>query len=251
MQQYFTNFLKCWIPVFIDYKTIFGLVHLPRYIWQYFKYKQLSDSENIKLYDSYPRLTDAVAYTPFDAHYFYQSAWLARCLEKERPNLHVDIGSSINMLSVLSANQMIVFLDYRPLQTSLGELYSIAGTVTALPFADSSIRSLSSLHVLEHIGLGRYGDPLDPQGTIRACKEIQRVLMPNGKLYISVPVGRERICFNAHRIFKPESIVKLFDGCRLIDFSLVDDKNNFTQDRDISIAENLDYGCGMFVFRKE
>ena len=94
-------------------------------------------------------------------------------------------------------------------------LFTIAGDITRLPFADASIRSLSSLHVIEHIGLGRYGDPIDPSGCFAAMRELSRVLASGGHLYLSTPVGRERVCFNAHRVFAARTILNAVPDLRL------------------------------------
>ena len=65
------------------------------------------------------------------------------------------------------------FYDFRPAPLSLPDLFAGAADLTALlPFADNSIHSLSCMHVLEHIGLGRYGDPLDPDGDLKAIGEL-------------------------------------------------------------------------------
>ena len=56
--------------------------------------------------------------------------------------------------------------------------------------------------MVEHIGLRRYGDPLDPDGTVKAMAELKRIVIPGGDLYISVPVDEmNRIYFKAHRAF--------------------------------------------------
>jgi hypothetical protein len=57
------------------------------------------------------------------------------------------------------------------------------------------------MHVIEHIGLGRYGEALDPDGDLKAIRELVRVLAAGGNLLVVVPVGRPRIQFNAHRIY--------------------------------------------------
>src|SRR5207253_10606962 len=67
----------------------------------------------------------------------------------------------------------------------------------SLPFADRSVESLSCLHVAEHVGLGRYGDELDPEGTVKAARELQRVVAPAGRLYFALPVGRPRTEFRS------------------------------------------------------
>ena len=99
------------------------------------------------------------------------------------------------MASVLSAGVPMVFLDYRPLSVKLSGLRSVAANATNLPFASNSLSSLSSLHVIEHVGLGRYGDPLDSTGTKRAASELERVLQPGGRLFLDFPNGRFPIDF--------------------------------------------------------
>jgi SAM-dependent methyltransferase len=167
-----------------------------------------------------------------------------------KPQLHVDVGSSVTLLSVLSAAVPIAFLDYRPLAVKLSGLHCVGGTATRLPFPNDAVASLSSLHVIEHIGLGRYGDTLNPQGSKQAAGELQRVLRPGGRLLLSVPVGRERVCFNAHRVYGPHTISSFLPDLRLESFSFVDDAGRFSEDVSFDAATHLEYGCGMFEFVK-
>jgi SAM-dependent methyltransferase len=142
------------------------------------------------------------------------------------------------------------FVDIRPIDTKLKNLTISRGDIVHMPYPDHSISSLSSLHVVEHIGLGRYGDPIDPQGTVKACKELSRVLKPGGKLYLSLPIGRERICFNAHRIYPPDAVLSFCDTLNLESFSVVDDNGNFHENQNPLKFKTLSYGCGMFCFVK-
>lgn len=113
------------------------------------------------------------------------------------------------MISVLSANVKTIFVDYRPLRARLSNLVPLGGDIIRLPFRTGSVTSLSCLHVLEHVGLGRYGDPINPDGSRLAARELQRVLKPGGTLFLSVPVGRERVCFNAHRVFSSNTLQRV------------------------------------------
>ena len=166
------------------------------------------------------------------------------------PDDHVDIGSDVNYVGMISVIVPVTFIDIRPLSVDLPHLRCLQGTVLRIPFDDASVTSLSCLHVAEHVGLGRYGDELDPAGTRRACAELERVLAPAGNLYFSVPVGRPRVCFNAHRVHSPLQILDFFPGLELESFSLVDDDFEFRADADVGSAAELSYGCGLFWFRR-
>jgi SAM-dependent methyltransferase len=144
-----------------------------------------------------------------------------------------------------------VFVDYRPLQVALPGLECVAGDAARLPFRDGSVASLSCLHVIEHIGLGRYGDPIDPAGSTKAAQELARVLAPGGRLYLSAPVGRARVCFNAHRVFDPQALPRMFPGLRRTSFSYVDDAGAFHPGAEPAAAAGRDYGCGMYVLVKD
>ena len=116
--------------------------------------------------------------------------------------------------------------------------------------ANRSVPSVSCLHVTEHIGLGRYGDPLIADGTRLACAELQRVLAPGGHLFFAVPVGKERICFNAHRIHAPETIVGYFHELELLEFSGVTDQGYYGAHLDLRDFSKNCYACGLFWFKR-
>lgn len=238
-----------WIKALLLPVPFVGLVSLPKYLTDWWRYSRRSKNP-LNLGDAYPCLADNVRATPFDPHYFYQAAWLARHLAARPPENHIDIGSDVKLVGVLSAFVQTEFVDYRPLDAVLSGLKCTQGDILALHLGDDSVNSLSCLHVVEHIGLGRYGDLLDPDGSSKALAELQRVVVSGGRLYLSVPVGRERVCFNAHRVFAPESIVSMLPKMRLVSFSLVDDDGRFHPDCPQDDAMNLDYGCGMFVMEK-
>ena len=194
---------------------------------------------------------DDTADTAFDAHYIYHPAWAARIVKQINPGLHIDISSTLHFCSLLSAFIPVDFYDYRPAILNLDNLNSKRGDLMNLPFADNSIESLSCMHTVEHIGLGRYGDPIDPIGDIKAISELKRVCKPAGSLLFVVPVGVPRIMFNAHRIYDPEFIIQQFEEFDLIDFSLVQDDNKFIKNADLSLGKKQNYGCGCFWFKKK
>lgn len=167
--------------------------------------------------DVFPCLTDNTATTPIEPTYFLQDAWFARRLAGRRPAAHVDVGSSARSMSLVAQFVPVTFVDIRPVEIELPGFSFQAGTILALPYADATVASLSSLCVIEHIGLGRYGDPLDARGSEKAAAELLRVLAPGGDLYVSVPVDDAcRIYFNAHRAFTRDYLLALFPGLELV-----------------------------------
>lgn len=216
----------------------------------YFNYKKLPGAEKICFADLFPILNERTATTAIDPHYFYQAVWAFNKILKDKPSEHVDIGSQVDLIGFLTAVTKVKFVDIRPLDAQLPNLENIKGDILNLPFKDNSIGSLSCLHVAEHIGLGRYGDPLDPLGTKKSCAELARVLAPGGHLYFSVPIGKERVQFNAHRIHQPQTILDYLNGLKLTEFSAIDDKGKLHANAQPANFNNSKSSCGLFHFSK-
>lgn len=229
------------------------LKNIPKYL-SFFsdlrQYKRMEGAEDIAARNLYPILDEKTSTTAFDTHYFYQDIWAFRKVLESGVKSHVDVGSKVDYVGFLSTITQVTFIDIRPLITDLPSLDSKSGSILGMPFTDGSVTSLSCLHVAEHIGLGRYGDPLDPLGTVKACRELQRVLAPAGNLYFGLPIGSPRVCFNAHRIHSTDQILEYFSGLKLVEFSFVDDKGRFKQNVPLESARDAKYGCGLFHFTK-
>jgi SAM-dependent methyltransferase len=241
-----------WVRPFFD--PLQSIRAFPRYICflrDLTKYSKLNGAERIEIGNTYPCIHDKTQTTGFEAHYFYQDIWAFKKIYESKVDHHVDVGSRVDFVGFLTVITKVAFIDIRPLRAKLKNLDSRKGDVLFMPFENNSIFSLSCLHVAEHIGLGRYGDPLDPLGTKKACQELCRVLAIGGNLYFSLPVGKPRLCFNAHRIHSPQQIIEYFSDLELVELSGVDDEGNFIKKIDIAILENSDYGCGLFHFTKK
>lgn len=226
---------------------------LSGFVWflaDLYVYSRLPGAEVIHLSNTYPQVHDRTSISGIDAHYFYVNGWAMRRIVAQQPTCHVDVGSQTIFANLLGAVIPVMFVDYRPLRAKLVGLESLGADILALPFADRSIESLSCLHVAEHIGLGRYGDPLDPQGTRKAAQELTRVLAKRGNLFFTLPVGKSRLCFNAHRIHAPEIICDYFSELELVEFSGVDDGGHLVEQVTPDRLRQSEYACGMYWFRK-
>lgn len=184
-------------------------------------------------------------------HYFHQDLWAAHKVKDAAVARHVDVGSRVDgFIAHCSLFTDIDYVDLRPLGSEIPRVRFVQGSVLELPYADASVTSLSSLHVIEHIGLGRYGDPIDPRGSERALRELRRVLAPTGDLYIGCPIGRERICFNAHRVLGPTRVLETLPDLDLVSFSAVDDQGSFLESAEPEEFAMADYACGLYHLRR-
>jgi SAM-dependent methyltransferase len=235
------------------YRKIFQAKNsLPTFESQFNLFKKLDIDKRliVRKEDWYPCLEDNTNETNFDAHYVYHPAWAARIVRKINPAKHIDISSTLHFCSILSAFIPVDFYDFRPAKLNLGNLKSLKGDLMNLDFEDNSIHSISCMHTIEHIGLGRYGDPIDPDGDLKAINELKRVCAKDGNLLIVVPVGIPKVAFNAHRIYKPSSIINYMEGFSLKEFALVTDSNDFIMSAELDLASKQHYGCGCFWFVK-
>lgn len=202
--------------------------------------------------DRWPRLNDRTTHLPFDAHYTYHTAWAARRLAELRPARHVDISSLAYFATLCSAFVPIEFYDYRPAGILLPNLVCGAADLQQLPFADQSLESISCMHTIEHIGLGRYGDPIDPNGDRSALLELQRVVATGGSLLVVVPVGAPRVQYNAHRIYDPQMIEEYLPELKLKQWAMLPDEfsGGLVEQPSRQYALQQRYACGCFHFQR-
>jgi SAM-dependent methyltransferase len=233
-----------------------SLRHIPRYLSDLRKYNRLAVNGGLpaRTGQLFPIIGDyADSAGSANGHYFHQDLWAARKIYRRRPPSHVDIGSRIDgFIAHLLPFMTVDVIDIRPLDSWIEGLRFVQDDATEMrSFADNSVDSLSSLHAAEHFGLGRYSDPIDPTGHLKFMAALQRILAPGGRLYFSVPVGEERLQFNAHRILSPHTVLAGFPGLRLVDFAYVNDKGDLCLDGKPEDCEQLNHGCGLFEFTKQ
>jgi SAM-dependent methyltransferase len=228
------------------------------FICDYLNFKKLSRKSkqrfNFRWKDRYPCLNEKIPQHDIEPHYTYHPAWAARILTQVRPEFHIDISSSLSFCTIVSAFVPIKFYEYRRTNLNLDNLSSESADLLNLPFENDSVESLSCMHVVEHIGLGRYGDILDPDGDMKAISELKRVLAVGGSLIFAVPIGKSKIMFNAHRIYSYDQIVDYFAELELKEFSLITEDNKkggLIRHATKEMADQEVYGCGCFWFKKE
>lgn len=218
------------------------------FLSDYGKYKKLGNNNvySLRTTDLFPRIYDKTTNTDVDPVYYLQGCWCAKKIFENKPTQHYDIASQALMVGIISQFVPTTMIDIRPLSVTLPQLSFIKGDITQLPFKNGELSSVSSICVIEHIGLGRYGDPLDQFGTEKAARELDRVLAKNGNLYISVPVdSTNKTYFNAHRAFTREYVLSLFRNLRL-------KEERYIYGKEILSSYNPDrgFGTGLYHFTK-
>lgn len=193
--------------------------------------------------------------TGFDRHYVYQVAWALRTLRKINPAHHHDFSSILYFVVAASAIVPVTFHDLRPANLQLDNLSTRRSDLTALSIETGALECVSCMHVVEHVGLGRYGDTLDYEGDLKAIRELKRVIRPGGDLLFVVPVGRESLIqFNAHRIYAYNDVFRYF----LPEFDVVEhalipetDVVGIVHSPPAALVATQRYGCGCFWFKKK
>lgn len=192
-------------------------------------------------------------------HYFHQDLYVARQIYQTNPKKHLDIGSRVDgFVAHVASFRPIELIDIRNITSKVKNISFRQADLMELPsdlmnYCDS----VSSLHAIEHFGLGRYGDPIDYFGYLKAINNISKILVSGGTFYFSVPIGRQRIEFNAHRVFSIEYLLQLLSGKFILNtFSYIDDKGDFFENEELTehaIKSNFscNFGCGIFILKKK
>jgi len=247
----------------VDFRKMFQFLRgIPAYIRDYLVFIKQSRSSytHFKMGAPYPCLRDRFEQGG-DArgHYFHQDLLVASRIHENKPKFHVDVGSRVDgFVAHVASFRPIEVIDIRPLKSNIHNIRFIQADLMKL--GDGSLvdycDSLSCLHALEHFGLGRYGDTVAYDGHLAGLRNLSLMLKPGGKFYLSVPIGQQRVEFNAHRIFSVEYILALVgEQFKLDCFSFVDDEGALHQDViigevDSKVSFGCVYGCGIFELTK-
>lgn len=223
------------------------------------KYSEMNVRNNFQIQKEYmwPILKDKYAMAGSMENSFWQDLWAAKYIIKSGVQSHFDIGSRLDgfIAHLLAAEIDVTMIDVREFPGEVERLHTIVDDATNLhQIADGSIESISALCSLEHFGLGRYGDPIDPEACFKCFANIQKKLKKGGRLYISVPIGKERVEFNAHRVFYASTVVENFNTLCLEEFSCAANgqiESNVELHKYDNDLHNGEYRYGLFRFRKD
>jgi hypothetical protein len=187
-----------------------------------------------------------------DGHYFWQDLIVARELFQNPSHRHLDIGSrGDGLISHLLVFMKVDVVDIRPLAVECEGLNFIQSDGTTLEGIPSDFYSTaSSLHALEHFGLGRYGDELDPTGHEKGLRSLERIVQPGGRFWVSFPLGDPQVEFNSQRILSPEWPGKILKQSTLFRFTLIPSTGNPIYGIDLSMVTFEKGDCGLFEFVK-
>ena len=246
---------------FTPKKFYYSLKGIPSFFRDYRKFKKLLSKENseFEITNFYPCPDDRFDYAgTLLGHYFHQDIFVANRIWKNNPQKHIDIGSRLDgFVAHLAAFREVEVFDIRNLSVNIFNVKFVQADLMSENFSlIDYCDSVSCLHVIEHFGLGRYNDPIDVNGHIKGFNNINKLLKRGGKFYFSTPIGKQRIEFDAHRVFSLSYLLKMIEPKYKIDsFAYIDDADVLHTDiqlkeEDIKNSFNCNFGCAIFELTK-
>jgi Caenorhabditis protein of unknown function, DUF268 len=233
-------------------QTLRAWFRLPRYLSERRAFQARSDWP----IETWPCLLDRDAEASALGEYFWQDLHVARRIIAADPRRHIDVGSRIDgFIAHLACVRAVEVFDIRPLAAAVPNVRFRQWDLMAPAAAGEQADCVSCLHTLEHIGLGRYGDPIDPEGWKTAVAHLAALVSPGGRLWLAVPVGRRRVAFNAHRVFEAREVLAEVarHGLDRAEFGVLAASGEFEPVDDGAAFEALarrNYGLGLFVFER-
>lgn len=238
-------------------RTVRSLRGLPRYVRDVFRFR----AKHRGRFEFKPCLFDWYEEGGITkSEYFWQDLLVARMIYSAKPEKHVDIGSRVDgFVAHVASFRDIEVLDIRPISASIpGVTFKQADLMKPVDEMAGYCDSLSCLHALEHFGLGRYGDPVDPQGFELGLANMARLVKEKGYFYLSVPIGIERVEFNANRVFDPRVIINCVKrhSMKLAALTVIQQGGNVEtfslgeEDAHFAKLANQRYALGIFSFTR-
>lgn len=179
-------------------------------------------------------------------YYGSTDAWLYQALEKYGRYIE---GKAVGIIGSTTPWYESVALYYggSPTTIEYNAIFSTDSrlcTMTVAEYEQNPVMfdALFSISSFEHDGLGRYGDPIDPFGDIKAMKKAYNMLNDEGLLFLSVPIGKDHLWWNVHRVYGKIRFPLLIAGWELID-SFGFSENDF-------LIQSVDVHQPVFVLKK-
>ncbi len=222
--------------------------------------KQKGTDSTFSITSLYPILTDKYDQGGvMTGHYFHQDLYVARLINLALPIKHLDIGSRTDgFIAHVASYREIELIDIRDINSNVKNIiFRKANLMELPPDLVNYCDSISSLHAIEHFGLGRYNDPIDYWGYLKALDNITKILKDGGCFYFSVPIGPQRIEFNAHRVFSVRYLISILSkNFDIKSFSYVNDNGDFFENVELTmdnVTSNFGCrnGCGIFTLIKK
>jgi len=200
------------------------------------------------------------------SEYFLQDLTVARWIYELGPNKHADVGSRIDgFIGHIASFRDVDVFDIRPITVAIPHVTFLKldimnkEDVNSVTQQRGAYDSLSCLHAIEHFGLGRYGDSISTKGYSIGFHNLASMLKMHGLLFLSTPIGKERVEFNANWVFNPDTIyaIALENGLYLekcaiigIDNGQISVKEYVSPLSYFSIWSQSEYLLCIFVFKK-
>lgn len=149
-------------------------------------------------------------------HYLYQA------LEK---HLSVIENKSVAVLGSMDPWYESILLAYGAFPTTIDSKQILSTdpriqvvTPAELESNPQTFDALLSISRIEHEGLGRYGEPLNPDADLMAMQKAKALLKKDGLLFLSVPVGKDYLIWNLHRVYGKLRLKALLQGWRIVGY---------------------------------
>jgi hypothetical protein len=207
----------------------------------------------------YPKLRYSPCLQDFSAasisikkHYSVLDYMISKRIYSAKPVEHLDVGSSFEFISHISIfTPRVIVGDIRSSSSFIENVNHVYLDLCEPQSATRQYESVSCLHVVEHIGLGRYNDRIDIDGDLKAIETLKRLVKAGGRLYIAVPAGKERVIFNKHRIYNATKVIGLLEDQFDVVWGIgITDRDEFVELHDIRI-NSQDYGLLMLELVKK
>jgi SAM-dependent methyltransferase len=176
------------------------------------------------------------------------------------PGTTLDFGADIGLLSIAAAlrGHDVIALDRLPpaLQFEHERVTAVQADILDRPLANRRFDQIVNCSSVEHVGLaGRYGSVERPDGDLEAMGILRELLAPDGRMVLTIPVGRDLVCPPLHRIYGQDRLPRLLDGYEIEEeqFWAKDTVWSRTE-RDHALATQGSrsfYSLGLFVLRPQ